>query len=98
MCPKCHFQTGRVAEDTIYVAADHQGKGLGKQLLNYLVSQSEVAGFWTLQAAIFPQNKASIALHQQCGFRILGIRERVAQRDGIWHDNVLMERRSKTIN
>ena len=87
-----------VAEDTIYVAAAHQGKGVGNQLLTYLVGQSEAAGFWTLQAGIFPQNKASIALHKQCGFRILGIREKVAQRNGVWQDNVIMERRSKIVN
>lgn len=87
-----------VAEDTIYIAKEHQGKGVGKRLLSHLVKESEMAGFWTLQAGIFPQNKASIVLHQHCGFRILGVREKVAQRDGIWYDNVLMERRSKTVN
>lgn len=89
---------GGVAEDTLYVANDYQGKGIGKQLLAHLINESEKEGFWTLQAAIFPQNTASIHLHEVCGFRILGFREQVAQRDGIWHDNVLLERRSKKIN
>ncbi len=87
-----------VVEDTIYVASEFQGKGIGKTLLQHLISESEAAGFWTLQAGIFPQNKASIKLHQECGFRIMGFREKVAERDGIWHDNILMERRSKKVN
>jgi phosphinothricin acetyltransferase len=84
-----------VAEETIYIGSKFQGKGVGKALLTYLISESEKAAFWTLQAGIFPQNKASIALHEQCGFRIVGVREKIAQRDGTWFDNVLMERRSK---
>lgn len=87
-----------VAENTIYVSKEHQGKGFGKKLLEHLIDCSEKNGFWTLQAAIFPQNVASIKLHESCGFRILGYREKVAAREGIWHDNVLMERRSKKLN
>jgi len=86
-----------VAEDTIYVGTGNWGKGIGRSLLSHLVSESEKAGFWTLQAGIFPENERSIKLHENCGFRILGIREKVAQRDGTWYDNVLMERRSKNI-
>ncbi|WP_336375846.1 GNAT family N-acetyltransferase [Aureisphaera galaxeae] len=87
-----------VVEDTIYISEAARGQGLGRKLLEYLVRESEKEGFWTLQAAIFPQNKISIQLHEKCGFRIIGTREKVAKRDGIWHDNVLMERRSKKIN
>ena len=83
-----------VAEDTIYIAPEFQGMNIGMQLLNHLISESEKNGFWSLYAAIFPQNKASIALHKNCGFRIIGIREKIAQRNGKWYDNVLMERRS----
>lgn len=86
-----------VAESTIYMAPEVRGQGLGKSLLEYLVQASEAAGFWTLQAAIFPQNKASILLHENCGFRTIGHRERIAQRQGIWCDNILMERRSKNL-
>lgn len=87
-----------VIENTIYVSETSRGKGIGKTLLTHLVTESEKAGFWSLQAAIFPQNQASIQLHQECGFRIIGRREKIAQRDGRWYDNVLMERRSKKID
>lgn len=84
-----------VAEESIYIASEAQGKGIGKKLLRAVIEASEQAGIWMLQTSIFPENKASIALHEACGFRVVGIRERIAQRDGIWRDTVLMERRSQ---
>lgn len=84
-----------VAEDTIYIAKEFQGKGFGRLLLKHLIVASEQVGFWTLQAGIFAENLSSIQLHKNCGFRVVGIREKIAQRDGIWYDNVLMERRKK---
>ena len=87
-----------VAENTVYVSSAHRGKGIGKLLLSHLIAESEKAGIWTLQASIFPQNQTSIKLHEQCGFRRVGTRYQIAQRDEIWHDNVLLERRSKRIN
>jgi L-amino acid N-acyltransferase YncA len=87
-----------VAEDTIYVSKLHQGKGIGKKLLQYLIQETEKAGFWTLQAGIFSENKASLKLHEDCGFRIIGVRKNIAKREGKWHDNVLMERRSVKIS
>jgi L-amino acid N-acyltransferase YncA len=87
-----------VAEDTIYVSKRHQGKGIGKILLNHLINESEKAGFWTLQAGIFAENNASLKLHEDCGFRIVGVRKSIAKREGKWHDNILMERRSIKIN
>ncbi len=86
-----------VAKDTIYIDSDYQGKHWGRLLLRHLISESEREGFWTLQAAIFPQNKSSISLHISCGFRVIGVRKKIAQRDGIWYDNVLMEHRSLLI-
>lgn len=83
-----------VAEVTVYVAQEKRGKGIGKQLLEALVDESEKQGFWTLQAGIFSENISSIELHKKCGFRVVGIREKVGKRDGIWYDNNLMERRS----
>lgn len=84
-----------VAEVTIYISESQRGKGIGKQLLDTLVIESENDGFWTLQAGIFSLNHASIELHKKCGFRIVGLREKIGKRNGIWYDNVLMERRSK---
>ena len=86
-----------VAEVTIYIAKNQRGQGIGKQLLDALVIESEKEGFWTLQAGIFSENRASIQLHKSCGFREVGIREKIGKRDGIWYDNVLMERRGKLI-
>lgn len=83
-----------VAEVSIYVAVAARGQGVGKALLAELIAQSEAAGIWMLQAAIFACNAPSLALHRACGFREVGRRERIAQRDGIWHDTILLELRS----
>jgi L-amino acid N-acyltransferase YncA len=85
-----------VAEVSVYVAERARGAGVGLALLRELVRASEAAGVWTLQAGIFPENTASIALHERCGFRVVGRRERIGCRDGRWRDVVLMERRSAT--
>ncbi len=84
-----------VAEVTIYVHKNHQGKGIGKQLLNRLIEESELNGIWTLLSVIHEENRASIHLHEQCGFRVIGYRERIAQLNGTWRTTVMMERRSK---
>jgi phosphinothricin acetyltransferase len=86
-----------VAEVSVYVALAARGQGVGKALLRALVAESERAGIWTLQGGIFPENVASIALHEACGFRRVGLRERLGQIKGVWRDVVLMERRSKVV-
>lgn len=86
-----------VAEPSIYVAADERGKGVGNSLMRRFVADTEEAGFWTLQTAIFPENLASVRLHERNGFRIVGTRERLGQRDGVWRDVLLMERRSHAV-
>lgn len=86
-----------VAEVSIYVAAAARGRGVGRRLLDALVAESERAGFWTLQAGIFPENAASLALHARCGFRIVGRRERIGQLHGRWRDVLLLERRSAVV-
>jgi len=83
-----------VAEVSVYVAAGFRGKGIGRALLTQLIIESEQNGIWTLQASLFPENSATIALHHSCGFRDVGIRERIAQLDGVWRNTLLMERRS----
>jgi phosphinothricin acetyltransferase len=83
-----------VAEVSVYVSAAVRGTGVGKQLLGALIDEAEQYGIWTLQAGIFPENTASIALHRSCGFRDVGRRERIGKLGGIWRDVMLMERRS----
>ena len=87
-----------VAESAIYVAEAHRGKGIGKALIRKQVLAADEAGLWTLQTAILTENRASIALHHQAGYRTVGIRERIAQVNGTWHDTVLIERRSDTVS
>jgi L-amino acid N-acyltransferase YncA len=86
-----------VAEDSVYVRDGHHGQGVGRALLSALVSRAEAAGLWTIQAGVFPENLASLKLHVACGFRVVGVRERIGQLDGAWRDVVLLERRSKEI-
>jgi phosphinothricin acetyltransferase len=88
---------GGVAEVSIYVAAAARGKGVGRALLAELVRRSEDRGIWTLQAGIFPENAASLALHRACGFRVVGTRERIGRLSGVWRDVVLLERRSDRV-
>ena len=83
-----------VAEVSVYVATNARGKNIGSLLLKELITQSEQNGIWTLQSGIFPENKASISIHEKCGFRIIGFRERIGKMGNIWRDNVFMERRS----
>lgn len=86
-----------VAEVSIYVAAGARGQGVGYALLARLVTEAEAAGLWTLQAGIFPENAASVALHLRCGFRIVGRRQRLGQLHGVWRDVLLLERRSTVV-
>ena len=86
-----------VADVAIYVARLARGKGVGRTLLEALIASAEAQGIWTLQGVTMAGNSASIALHQRCGFRVVGRRERIAKRDGCWHDTVLLERRSTVV-
>lgn len=86
-----------VAEVSVYVARDQRGAGIGRQLMEALSSESEKNGIWTLQAVMFSENAGSVALHQRCGFREVGRRERIAKLDGVWRDTMLLERRSRMI-
>jgi L-amino acid N-acyltransferase YncA len=87
-----------VAEVSIYVDPRHTARGVGRALLHALIEASEKAGFWTLEAGIFPENAASIALHLACGFELVGVRKRVGQMpDGRWRDVRMYERRSGVV-
>jgi L-amino acid N-acyltransferase YncA len=86
-----------VAEVSVYVAAAARGRGVGKALLESLVQESEVNGIWTLQAGVFAENGASIALHKSCGFREVGVRRRIGKLGEVWRDVFLLERRSARV-
>ncbi len=83
-----------VAEDSIYVARSARGRGVGRALLEELCREADGAHIWTLQASILAGNERSVALHESCGFRVVGVREKLARKRGEWSDVVLMERRS----
>ncbi len=96
LCPVSRRQCyAGVAEVSIYIASAARGRGIGRLLLERAIQESEAAGIWMLQAVIYPENVASVRLHEGCGFRLVGRRERIAQRDGVWRDTVLLERRSR---
>jgi phosphinothricin acetyltransferase len=86
-----------VAEVSVYVGADARGQGIGRSLLEALIAGSESAGIWTLQAGIFPENVASVQLHLACGFRQVGVRERLGRLHGTWRDVAFLERRSDSV-
>lgn len=86
-----------VAEVSIYVAAADRGRGVGSQLMRALIAEAEANGIWTLQAGIFPENEASVALHLGFGFRVVGRRERLGKLKGRWRDVLLLERRSASV-
>ncbi|MGB9362497.1 MAG: N-acetyltransferase family protein, partial [Candidatus Sulfotelmatobacter sp.] len=86
-----------VAEVSVYVAAAARRAGVGKALLTALIDESERHGIWTLQAGIFPENTASLALHKSCGFREVGVRRRLGKLRDIWRDVLLLERRSAIV-
>jgi len=83
-----------VVEHSVYVAESMRGRGVGRALMERLIRSTEDAGIWTVQTSIFPENEASLALHERLGFRVVGRRERIARRAGQWRDTILLERRS----
>jgi len=86
-----------VGDVSVYVAQAARGAGVGRALLEALVERSEQAGYWTLNAGVFPENEASLRLHKACGFREVGVRERLGSLHGVWRDVVLLERRSTVV-
>ena len=86
-----------VTEGSVYVAAAARGRGVGQALLEELIRRSEETGIWTIQAWIFPENEASVRLHERVGFRVVGLRKRLGQREGVWRDVLFLERRSDLI-
>jgi L-amino acid N-acyltransferase YncA len=82
-----------VVEHSVYVAEGARGREIGKTLMQALIVGADAGGLWTIQTSIFPENGASLALHEAVGFRVVGRRERIAQLDGVWRDTILLERR-----
>ena len=89
---------GGVAEESVYVAEEARGQGVGRELLEALIAGSEAAGIWTIQTGIFPENEASVRLHERVGFRIVGTRERLGKHGGVWRDVLFLERRSPVVD
>ncbi|WP_306325488.1 GNAT family N-acetyltransferase [Streptomyces venezuelae] len=87
-----------VVEHSVYVHPDARGRGVGLALLTALLASTDAAGIWTVQSGIFPENTASLALHQRAGFRVIGTRERIGRHHGAWRDVVLVERRSPAVH
>jgi L-amino acid N-acyltransferase YncA len=87
-----------VAEESIYVAPQAQGRGVGRALLTAVLASAERGGIWTVQTGIFPENQPSVRLHEACGFRVVGVRERLGRLGGRWRDVLLLERRSPIIS
>jgi L-amino acid N-acyltransferase YncA len=86
-----------VIEHSVYVAPGQQGRGIGSALLAALIGSTEAGGIWTIQTSIFPENTASLRLHENAGFRLVGTRERIGRHHGRWRDTVLLERRSHEV-
>jgi len=86
-----------VAEVSVYIHSHYQGKGVGKKLMEELIRQSEENNLWTLQAGIFPENAASLRLHEKLGFRKIGYREKIGMMKKVWRDTIQLERRSKKV-
>ena len=87
-----------VVEHSVYVHPDARGRGVATTLLKALIESTEAAGIWTIQSGIFPENAASLAVHERAGFRVIGTRERIGRHHGVWRDVVLLERRSPRIS
>jgi phosphinothricin acetyltransferase len=88
---------GGVVEDSVYVAEDARGQGVGRLLLERLIASSEAAGIWTIQTGIFPENEASLRAHERVGFEVVGRRKRLGKLHGVWRDVLLLERRSDVV-
>jgi L-amino acid N-acyltransferase YncA len=86
-----------VVEHSVYVAESARRQGVGLRLLERLVSSTEAAGIWTIQTGIFPENEASLRLHERVGFEVVGRRKRIGKHSGVWRDVLLLERRSDTV-
>ena len=82
-----------VAENSVYVASHARGHGVGRALMEAVVASAANGGIWSIQAGMFPENTASVALHESLGFRLVGRFERIAQLDGVWRDTILLELR-----
>jgi phosphinothricin acetyltransferase len=86
-----------VVEHSVYVHDEWQGRGIGRLLLERLVESTEADGIWTIQTGVFPENEASLALHEKCDFRVVGTQEKLGKMNGVWRDVVVIERRSSAI-
>jgi phosphinothricin acetyltransferase len=89
---------GGVVENSVYVAERARGLGVGRLLLERMVASTEAAGIWTIQTGIFPENEASLHVHERVGFEVVGRRKRLGKLHGVWRDVFLLERRSSVVD
>jgi phosphinothricin acetyltransferase len=89
---------GGVVENSVYVADDARGLGVGQLLLERLIASTEAAGIWTIQTGVFPENEASLRVHERVGFEVVGRRKRLGKLRGVWRDVLLLERRSGVVD
>ena len=87
-----------MVENSVYVAAEARGRGVGRALLERLVASTEEAGIWTIQTGIFPENTASLRVHERVGYTVVGRRKRLGKLNGVWRDVLLLERRSDAVD
>jgi L-amino acid N-acyltransferase YncA len=87
-----------VVEHSVYVAEHARGRGVGRALLGALIASTEAAGIWTIQTGVFPENTASLRLHQRVGFDVVGRRKRIGKREGVWRDVIAIERGSAVVD
>ena len=86
-----------VVEHSVYVEPAGRRSGIGRALLVAVLNAATAADVWTVQSSLFPENQASLVLHERLGFRVVGRRDRIGRQAGRWRDTLLVEWRNPAI-